>query len=467
MKKSILSVVILSVAISACTTQKLTSSLDNDDVYASSSSPAKATQYRTQASYSGEQVITAPDSATWAKSSSSTFADDYNDYSYSSRISRFSNSDTTKGYFDESHSDGTNDVTTESTNPDVNIYFGVGAGYGGYYGPSYSYGFGWGYPYYGWGFDWGWGWGYPYYSWYNPWYYPYGCCCCYNPWYYEGYYPYYPTNTFYGPRNNLTAYDGISGIRNDRSSSQNIAGPIDLNQRVSTPPVNSRITDPALQTRSTEQMTNRSTGQTALRETGQTAARSTNQTATRSVPANQQEYRYSRSGSTNQAPYPKSDNKKQVQTRSQQTAPRYIRPGSENVTKRAGSTQSYSSPVYRQPKSSQEYISPRTNNAGAARTTPSTIGQKTNTTPPTTGNKSRTVPTNNNKRSYTTPSGSYSPSSTTPVRSGSNYSAPARSGSSGSYSAPSRSGSSGGSYSAPSRSGSSGGSSGGSGGRRR
>jgi len=467
MKKSILGVVVLSLAISACTTQKLTSSLDNDDVYASSAIPGKATQYSTQTSYTGEQAITSPDSATWAKSSASAFSDDYNDYSYSSRINRFSSSDTTKGYFDESYTGVANDVASENENPSVNLYFGVGAGYGGFYGSSYSYGFGWGYPYYGWGFDWGWG--YPYYSWnypwYSPWYYPYGCCCCYNPWYYEGYYPYYPTNTYYGPRNSLSSYDGTS-IRNDRVSSQNMAGPTTLNPRSSAPPANSRITGTTVENRSSAQLTERTTDQKALRETGQTTVRSDNQTAIRSTPANQKEYRYSRSTSSQQVSHSKPDSKKQVQTRSQQPAPRYIRPGSANPTQRSGSTQSYSSPVYRQPKSSKEYISPRTN-TGTSRTAPSSVGQKTSTAPATTVNRSRTLPSSSSKKNYSTPTRSYSPGSSAPARSGSYYSPPARSGSSGSYSAPSRSGSSGGSYSAPSRSGSSGGSTGGGGGRRR
>lgn len=450
MKKSILSIVIISLAISACTTQKLASSYENDDVYSRSSSLANTPIRYSQSSVSGAQVITTPDSVVRVKSGSSTFADDYNDYSYSSRLNRFNSSDTTKGYFDKSYA---GDASLGNTDPNVNLYFGVGSGFGNYWGPSYSFGMGWGYPSYGWGYDWGWGYGYPYYGWYNPWYYPYsyyypyGCCYCYNPWYNEGYPPYYITDSYYGSRKSLTTSDGGTGLRNDRGSSQNSSAYANLNQRTTGTPPNSRSTEPAPGTRIT------------------------GQSGTRSVPSNQREYHYARSGNSQQAPYSRKDGQTKTQTRRQQSSPRYSRPENINSTQRSGSTQSYSSPVYRQPKSSQEYLSPRTQNPGVPRTTPSSIGTRSNSNPPTTGYRNRPVPSNTSTKGYSAPSRSNSPGYSAPARSGSSFSSPSRSGGSGSYSAPSPSSS--GSYSAPARSGGSGGSapsgggSGSGGGRRR
>ncbi|MCK9204138.1 MAG: hypothetical protein M0P58_06845 [Bacteroidales bacterium] len=451
MKKSFLSIVFISLIIGACTTQKLASSYSNDDVYSASSGATYTPQKHSTPPVSGAQVITTPDSATGVKAGSSTFADDYNDYSYSSRINRFNNNDTTKGYFDETYTGNTTYSGSGSSDPNVN--FSLGFGFGNYWGPSMSFGMGWGYPYsnwgypyYGWGYDWGWG--YPYYGWYNPWYYspyyyPYGCCYCPYPWYNENYPPYATTGSYYGSRRTLTSNDQGTTIRNDRVSTIPTGGTATINDRVTGSPANPRITGTT------------SRGQVAI------------QPSTRTTPSNQETYRYSRSGTARQAAYSR-NNGQQAQTSRQQPTPRYSRPGNNTAVQRTGSAQSYSSPVYRQAKSSQEYISPRTQNTGTSRTSPSTVtSRNNNTNPASSGYRSRSVPSSTGTKSYSTPSRSYSPGYSTPARSNSNYSAPARSSGSGSYSAPS-SGSSG-SYSAPVRSGGSGGSSpsGGSGGGRR
>ncbi|MEI7980777.1 MAG: DUF5320 domain-containing protein [Bacteroidota bacterium] len=456
MKNSILSAVIISLTISACTTQKLTSSYQNDDVYSGSSPTSKSSPNYSQNTVSGAQIITAPDSVVRVKSGSSTFADDYNDYSYSSRVNRFNSSDTTKGYFDQSYTGNNSVAGPGNSDPNVNVYLGFGSGYGNYWGPSYSFGMGWGYPYSGWGYDWGWGYGYPSYGWYNPWYYPpyysypYGCCYCYNPWYNEGYPPYYQTDSYYGSRRNLTTSDGGTGLRNDRNTVQNSSGHANLNERTSGIPPNSRVTEPAPNTRTT------------------------GQTVTRSVPSSQKDYRYTRSGNVRQSTYQRSDGKTQTQARTQQPSPRYSRPENGGSVQRSGSTQSYSSPVYRQPKSSQEYLGTRTQNPGSSRTTPASAGTRSNQNTTVPGYRNRTTQSTASPRGYSSPSRSYTPGYSTPARSGSNYSSPSRSGGSGSYSAPAPSG--GGSYSAPARSsggsgsspsGGSGGSGGGGGGGRR
>ncbi len=185
MKTSAWIIAFIALTISACTSQKHATSYVNDDVYNSSTQTSQTPSAPAPATTQGVQVITSPDKAKTQKPASSTLEEDYNDYSYSTRINRFSNKDTTVGYFDNSLSGSSAGVNQGSNDPDVNVYLGYGSGYGGYYAPSFSFGmgypyggwdYGWGYPYYG-GY-YGYGWGYPYYGWYDPWYSP--CCYCYG-----------------------------------------------------------------------------------------------------------------------------------------------------------------------------------------------------------------------------------------------------------------------------------------------
>jgi hypothetical protein len=473
MKKSVLIITIISLAISACTTQKQATSFVNDDVYNSSSKQEQQRPATTQQSNAGAQIITSPDNTTVQKPASSTFEDDYNDYSYSSRIDRFNSKDTTRGYFDDSYSGSSSKDNIGSNDPNVNVYLGVGAGFGGYYGSSISFGMGWGYPYSNWGWDYGWGypysgwgwnygWGYPYYggynTWYNPWYNP--CCYCYgyNDWYYGGYPPYYASNTYYGSRKSLYRTDGGENTLNSRNSANLSGGTVNSNSRNAVIPAYSRNSvDPSSRN---------------IQPSG------------RSVAASKEQYRYTRSANNKQPNYQRSTAQNQGTPRSQQRAPRYVRPENISNAQRSGSAQSYSSPAYRQPKSSQEYLTPRSQNPGASRIDNQNTGNRSNPGTFGTGTRQYTSPSNENRK-YTTPVRSGSSGNYNPTRTNSNYTAPTRSGSSGSHTAPVRSGSSGsysapsnssgsGSYSAPSRSGGSGGggapsggSSGGGGGRRR
>lgn len=455
MKKAFLFCAVIAVIISACTTQKQTSTVVNDDVYSPGYNNRSNPRVKfSESTASGTQVITSPDLSTTKTPASSTFADDYNDYSYSDRINRFNSKDTTKGYFDESYNSEATVSGGVSSNPDVNLYFGTGFGLGGFYGSSFSLGFGWGYPYDPWGWNYGWGypyygypWGYPYYSWYNPWYSP--CCYCYG--YYDWYPPYY-TNTYYGSRKSLYNTSGDLNARNSRTSATTAISSQNRNSRTGEVPGYSRNSGSTLN----------------------------NNSASRVNPSGQEQYRYTRSTGSRQSGY----NKSIVQNRTtvrEQPKPRFIKPGSEvgnqrttgnqrstNVQRSGGATQSYSSPVYRQPKSSQEYLSPRTQNPASSRSNQSTSvrssGQNTQS-----GSRPTITPRSTTPGSFSAPSRNESQRYSAPVRSTPSYSTPSRSGS-GSYSAPSGSG---GSYSAPSRSGGgsgtsapSGGSSGG-GGRRR
>ncbi len=455
MKNSIWIIAIIALTISACTSQKQATSYVNDDVYNSTSQPQKVQFASTPSTSQGTQVIIAPDRSKVQKPASSTFENDYNDYSYSSRIDRFNTQDTTVGYFDEAYSGSTSDVIQSSNDPNVSIY--LGSGYGGYYNPSFSFGYGWGYPYSSWGWDYGWGWGYPYYyggygpwygSYYNPWY--YSCCYCYG--YNEYYPPYYASNNYYGPRTSLHRSDGGAYSSNSRAAStSNNSAFKRIEQRNGT----------TSYSRSSSQSTTRNatpSGQT-VRSTGRT------------TPVNQEKYRYTRPANDRQAGAQRTTTQKttrtQAQARTQQPTPRYIKPENVNPAQRSGSAQSYSSPVYRQPKSSKEYLAPRSQNQGSARSTNQNTAVRSGSG--TTNNGYRQPSTQgNSNRTYSAPTRSGSSGSASP-RSNTNYSAPtrsgnatpsqpARSGNSGSYSTPSNS-NSGGSYSAPSRSGGSGGSS--------
>jgi hypothetical protein len=467
MKKSAWIIALIAMTISACTSQKQATSYVNDDVYSSTPKQEKAMPTPGQTADQGSQVITSPDKTAAQNPGSSTFESDYNDYSYSSRINRFNNKDTTIGYFDEAYSGTASDANQGGSDPNVSISFGIGAGYGGYYGPSYSYGMGWGYPYsywgwdYGWGYPYyggyyGWGWGYPYYyGGYYPWYNP--CCYCYG---YNEYYPYYSTNTYYGSRRSLYSSDGGTGTLNSRSTSVAAGTSYNRIQQGNISPANSRTLQPSART---------------------------SQPSARSTPANQEKYRYTSPANTRQTGYQQGAKPRttqvQNQTARQQPAPRYTKPGDVGSSNRSGSSQSYSSPVYRQPKSSQEYLAPRSQNPGTTSSTGQNATVRSGSGSSNTGTRQTTSP-GNTHRTYTTPVRSGSSGYSTPARSNSNNGTPSRSGNSGSYSAPTRSSSSGsysppsnsnsgGSYSAPARSGGSsggssgGGSSSGGGGRRR
>jgi hypothetical protein len=440
MKKSVLLIAIISLAAVACSTQKQVSSAAGDDVYGSPNKSEQSVAGTTKPQTSGAQVITSPDNATVQKSNSSSFADDYNDYSYSSRINRFSSKDTTKGYFDDAYSEGSSYTNTGNDSPDVNVYLGYGAGYGGFYSPSFYMGsgwgypysgwgwdYGWGYPYYGWGYNYGWGWGNPYHGWYDPWYNP--CCYCYgyNDWYNDGYPHYSNTGNYYGSRTSLYRTDGGRGSLNSRSSVNPSAG---------------------------------NTGQISRSAGNPVYSRSDGQPSVRSVPANQEKYRYTQRTSNQQTINQRSAGRGQARnlnnTQRQQPAPRYVRPENTTPAQRSGSVQSYSSPVYRQPKSSQEYLGSQS--SGTARSSDQQTGNRYNSG--NSGQNTRQNATPSNNRTYSTPARSNPSNYSAPSRSNSNYttpsSTPSRSGNSGSYSAPSRGS---GSYSTPSRSGGNSGSS--------
>jgi len=452
MKKVTFLIVIISLIITACKSTQHIASNANDDVYYTSSKNIRPGHTSQPMSSDKPQIVTSPDSSATVKSGSSTWADDYNDYTYSSRIKRFSNTGSKKSYYDEAYTSPSNYDTTifVDQDPDVNIYIGAGNSWGNCYNPSFSFGLGW-----GWGYDpWYGGWGYPYYAWpyWGGYGYGYGYWNGYWDGYWDGYYgypPYYDysyNNYYYGHRGATASNIGNPVERSQRSVSQQGVQQLERNDRTVTPERNIR----------TPANTNNTRSMPSVRE------------SSNRLPSNQEKYHYTRTSSDRQVSSQRVST--QYQRQKEQPAPRYVKPNVTNQAQRTPQTQSYSSPVYRQPRSSQEYINPRTQNPGVSRVTNSNANERSNPVQTRSneqrryvspGNTTRTIqnPVRTNGtpvRSYTpspTNSRSSSPAYSTPSRTSSNesYSTPTRSSGSGTYSSPSRS--SGGSYSAPSRSG--------------
>lgn len=432
MKKIAWIIVVLPFLLAGCKTQKQASTANNDDVYSHpvhTSKKAKTTA--PDADLSAPQALASADS-TNAKAPASATYDDYNDYSYSARVKRFHHPEQGKGYYDETYTNPSNYDSNASNNQDVNTY--GGSGNGSCCSPSLSFGFGWGNPYsfgwgtpYGYGWDWGW---YPNYYGYNPWawswyypyypYYPWGYWGGYNDWY-NGYgFPYSYTNTFNGRRKTLSSNNGIHApLPSERSNNTIAKDALQKNQRTANDVNNQRLS----------------------------SVPATRANVSKINPA-QQHYRYTRPATRQSTRY--TPNTSAVSTRTQvklreQPVPKYTRPEAGNMVARSSEPQHYSSPAYRQPKSSQEYLNPRTQ-------------VNRNPVNPGSNNQGRyTAPSNNERRSSYPQNNGYNRSYSPSTRSyNSGYSQPSRS---FNNSFPSRSG--GGGYS-PSRSG--GGSSGGGGG---
>ena len=415
MKKIAWIIIILPFLSAGCQTQKQASTANNDDVYSRPvhhSYEAKTTS--PDADLSVPQALASADSTTTKAPASATY-DDYNDYSYSARVKRFHHPDRNKDYFDDTYTNPSGYDSNASKNQDVNVY--VGSDYSSCCGSSLSFGYGWGYPYnYGW--DWGWynpwAWYYPY----SPWGYYGGYWGGYNDWGYGyGYgYPYSYFNTFNGKRRTLSSSNGThtplppagrsgTGVTNTQQNNQRTATDV-KNQRVSSIPA----------TRADVSKVN----------------------------TDQQHYRYTRPSvrpsaqqSTRYNPNTNNINPRTQGQQREQPAPRYSRPGTGSPVTRTSEPQQYSSPAYRQPKSSQEYLNPRTQ-VNRNNVNPGANNQR-RYSPPSNNERRSSYPANNGyNRSYSPSTRPYNPGYSQPSRSFNNYS-PSRSGGGGN-SSPSRSG---------------------------
>jgi hypothetical protein len=371
---------------------------------------------------SASKQIASHDSSSTLASAPAASNQDYSNNSYAARIKRFNGENNGLNYNSEYYT-GSSDSTTSSggTSPNFNLYFG-NSWSSPFWDPSFSFGFG-----YGWG-DFGFGFGYPY-SWYSPYYwdYPY-YYYPYSYWYWD--YPYWGSyghghhywdwnhgnhrDHFYGQRRTLSSPDGGKNSRTTATNNIPGAGPVK----------NTRTPNPGYVNHSTD---NTRSGRADINR----------------VPPDKRHYTYTRSNTqknprvinNNQNNRTGSDRNNYV--RRQEPAPRYTRPGNQQQVNRSDA-QTYSSPAYRQPKSSQEYINPHTQQGRPAGVSNNSNRNGIYSNPAPSGRRySYPSSTGSNPRIYSNPSGS-SRSFGTPSRS---YSSPSRS-SGSSYSAPSRSGSS-------------------------
>jgi hypothetical protein len=479
-KLIILSAVIVS-ALAGCKTQQQASTVINDDVYTSPKHYTKVVPQKTSdIDLSAPQQISTPDSSSRAKSGSATW---YDEYSGSKSGGQDVSGEQGSASNPESYVDPNLYDNTYSSDPDVNVY--VGSSYDPFFwGSSVSIGcgFGWG-SYY---------WGYPYYNWYYPYYgyYPYsywGWGGGYSYWngYWDGYNDGYwnghhwwnddshsGSSYYYGQRRMLTSgndrtHFGTGRIVNPESFTTGRVTPRTIEDQR-----NSKSNDRTAGTRSINQQgTERITpSQEKIRSTERIKSEVTTRNDGNKVSPERQRYQYERiKKEPTPAVNPRNGNGARdirPKTQREQPVPKYSRTEVRTQSNRTVETQNYTSPAYKQPKYSQEYINPRSQ--GSTNTGIRESGQTRKSTPTVTGSQNR---------NYSTPSSSGrkigTPSNTNNTRT---YSTPSRSHSSPSISSPSRSSGSsgthsGGNYSAPSRSsgssGNSGSHSGGGGGRRK
>lgn len=440
MKKSALLLLITGLILSGCKTQQKATTENYDDVYYSKPKLAQSANKEPGSSQdlSAPKYVTSPDSSSSVKSGSASSKEDNSDYSYSSRLKRFHDPVGKLGYYDNYYTNNQNSDSA-SGNSSVNMYFGSSWG-PSYWDPYFSMGWGFG----GWGM--GWDWGYPY-SWYSPYYY-WGMPCYYCGCYGWGSYPYWDygyRNTFYGRRTGLSSGNG-TGNRNMRTSqSSSVAGPARTNSK--SPSLrDSRNSVKAPYSRNTE-VSRATVGKaTNINPAQRGTVNSNPQPVVKHTPADQQHYNYKRTNVQKNVASPRNVNKN---TQGQRAVPRYVKP-EYSTPARAGQAQIYSSPAYRQPKSSQEYISPRNQNiqnSGNNGQSRSAYSSPNNVRRYGGGNSTRSYssPSVNTRGTYMGPTRSFSPNMSAPSRGGgAGYSAPSRSGGGGSYSAPARSGNSGG-----------------------
>ena len=432
MKKLVIFSAIIASFLFGCKSQQKATSYTYDDVYSTRSDHSKITSKPKiqDEDLTGSHPITSPDSSSVLTSSSATSNEDYSNNSYSARIKRFNGKNSGLNYNNEyytSSSDSTSS-TSGGSSPDVNLYFGNSWG-SSLWGSSFSFGmgYGWGdcgfcYPYswyspYSWCYPYYWGYpyyGYPYSYWY--WDYPYWGGYGYGHHYWDwNWNNENNRGNYYGQRRTLSTPDGGRNSRTNTTGTNSELGQVKNNRTSETGVIN----------RSTEQTRS---GRTDINR----------------VPPDKQRYRYNRSRTQENTRFIKSnqDNKTRSErnyVQRQEPAPKYTRPGNQQQATRTES-QIYSSPAYRQPKSSQEYINPRSQQGRPTGVKENSNRSGNYSTPTPSGKRYSSPPSNGgNSRIYSNPSGGSR-----------NYSTPSRSYSSPGNSAPSRSSSP--SYSAPSRS---------------
>ena len=443
MKKSIIfSLLIIAIFFFGCKSQQKVSSYSYDDVYSTKTPHATASSRQNiqNEDLSATQQSATVDTSTNLKATAAS-GEDYSSNSYSSRIKRFNDKNPGLSYDDPYYSGSSDSTSSGGSSPNVNFYFGNSWGslfWGNpysWYDPFYYDPFFYGYPY---------SWYSPYYYWYNPYYYNYWDYPYYGwsghghhhnwDWHHDG-----DRNLYYGRRNTLTSPDGGKNSgKVVRTATGNNNQSVDKGQN--TRPAATQIT----------------------RSTNLSKPNSKEQIR---VTPDKQRYTYSRGRTTTNTRFTGQRGNTRNTSRNnysqrQQPVPRYSRPSPQQQGMRSSNTQTYTSPAYRQPKSSQEYINPRSQPGRPSTGNDRNTGARTYSNPNPSGRRYTTPSNSGNSRIYSTPSNS-GRSYSTPSRSYPSSGGPSRSSGSG-YSAPSHS------SPAPSHSGGSSGSgSSGSGGRRR
>jgi hypothetical protein len=422
MKKLMIFSILIATFFLGCKTQQKSTGYSYDDVYSSGSKPAMvaSTGKIQNTDLSASPSVASADTSSLKSKTAAKSQVDYSDNSYSARIKRFNGKNPGLDYSSEYYTKPTDSTSSSGgSSPDVNLF--VGSSWDSPFCDPYSsfgLGFGWG--------DFGFGYGYPYYwgspyfsSYYGYWGNPY--------WGGEGWHHHYWdwgfNNRYYGQRT-VTSRGGATARATAITTNKTIPGRTNINP----------------------------------------------------VSPDKQRYNYVRSTSQGNTRTARNiqDNKagsSRTYVQHQQPSPRYVRPGSQTQMGRTNA-QAYSSPAYRQPKSSQEYINPHPQQ-GRPASASENYGRTGNYNNPNSGRR-YSSPTYNggNSRVYSNPSGS-SRFYNTPSRSyssggygssrssGSGYSSPSHS-----YSAPSHSGGGGGGGGRSSGGGSGGGHGGGGGGHR-
>jgi hypothetical protein len=239
MKKLVLFAVLPLLIAAGCTTQYQARSPYDDVYYSSRDVPAapntKVVVKQAQEPANADYAPTSPQEVTqqenqpadvkssdnYTQSGGDTYInnnyyDDYYDYAYASRLRRFHSN----YYFPSSYNDFYTNMYWYDYNPwnwGTSIYFNSG-----WFGPSFGMSFGWGWPYYSYGLG-----GYPYYGGYGNGYYD-----GYYNGLYNGYYGgighsgwYYNEGSWYSNDNNYYyGHRGQSGFANGSSNGRNALG---------------------------------------------------------------------------------------------------------------------------------------------------------------------------------------------------------------------------------------------------
>jgi len=357
-------------------------------------------------------------------------ADDYYDYGYSSRLRRFHSPCRFSGYYDDYYTN----MYWYNNDP---FYYGTSI-YLGYnwFGPSYSY-----YnPYYynNWGYSFGFGLGWGYYGMgYYGWNSPYGIGGYYGYDYYghgHGHGHGYnddnwasnnynnSSSSYFGPRNYIGASNGATTPRRSASDKSGLKSTPD--QRISTfdntskrtdtkTPVNDISRTPITsdkQNNSDIRRNNDITPANAVVRTNDNKENTVTSTNERKADVlnnrdeNQNNISRSYTSPTNQTNpntrinnyqrYSRSTLEKQSDKPSTNTSPN---------TYNYRDPKSYSSPAYSQPRSSQEFESPKYKSERNYSTRPQTSPSNNQTAPRSNPNRNYNLPSNNSNRIYTPP----------------------------------------------------------------